>query len=216
VLREAQEASKQSSHLDRNGLSFKHNVFKHSQKLRDFVASEKVVHLLRDIIGPDFWIRWDQTVEKQPGGAPFPWHQDNGYNGLSEGHFQLWVAVSKMTKENGGLWVQRGSHVHGKLPHSKIGTHVFNPGNEADAVFIDAEPGDAVVFSSFLLHKTEANTTQAPRLAYVVEYMKLGDFDPSIDAPYFVVARHGEPAPRFEQFFPHRLKNQLKRFKLFG
>lgn len=195
VLREAQEVAQQQSQLDRHGLTFKHNLWRHSQPLRDFLSSPKVVELLRDIIGPDIWLRWDQTVEKTPGGALFPWHQDNGYNGLSAQHYQFWIALTPMNRHNGGLWIQPGSHRHGVLRHHFSGTHVVCPGNEDDALFIDAEPGDAIVFSSLMLHKTDPNTTDTSRLAYVAEYMKTGEVDPWIDPPFFVVARDGKPAP---------------------
>jgi ectoine hydroxylase-related dioxygenase (phytanoyl-CoA dioxygenase family) len=211
---QAAQAKAATSRLDKNGMTFRHNLWRQSQQLRDFIASEKVVHALRGIIGPDFWVRWDQAVEKQPGGAAFPWHQDNGYNGLQDGHYQFWVAVSRMTRSNGGLWLQRGSHARGRLPHHFIGTHLCSPGDEQTAVFIDAEPGDAVLFSSFLLHKTDANTTDEVRLAYVIEYMRLSHVDPFIEPPFFQVARGGEPAQAMLQRQPAWFspRNQLKYF----
>ena len=81
ALREAQQVAAESDVLDRKGMTFKHNLWKASPKLREFITSPKVVGFLCDIVGPDLWVRWDQTIEKQPGGAAFPWHQDNGYNG---------------------------------------------------------------------------------------------------------------------------------------
>jgi hypothetical protein len=211
AIQEAQ-ARTAASRLDKNGMTFRHNLWRQSQKLRDFIASPKVVHQLREIIGPDFWVRWDQAVEKKPGGAAFPWHQDNGYNGLHDGHYQFWVAVSRMTRENGGLWLQRGSHRHGRLPHSFIGTHLSSPGDENAAVFMEADAGDAVLFSSFLLHKTDANTTDEVRLAYVIEYMRCADVDPFIEPPFFQVARGGEPAQAMLRRQPawYSPRNQLK------
>jgi ectoine hydroxylase-related dioxygenase (phytanoyl-CoA dioxygenase family) len=212
AVREAQVDVAESSSLDRVGLVFKHNLFRRSKRLQDFVSSEKVVHLLREFAGPDFWVRWDQSIEKVPGGAPFPWHQDNGYSGLRDPHYQLWIALTSMTRENGGLWLQRGSHLRGIRGHGTQGPHVVTAADERDAVFIDAQPGDALVFSSFLLHKTDANSTDSKRLAYVIEYMSLDHFDPYIEGPYFVAARGGESAPEFVRYFRGRLSpaTQLK------
>ncbi len=210
-IREAQAQAK-LSRLDKGGLAFKHNLYKVSAELREFVSQKKVVHFLRDIIGPDFWVRWDQTVEKTPGGAEFPWHQDNGYNGLKDGHFQLWVALSDMTPENGGLWLQRGSHRNGVMKHHPVGNHLVCPGDESKAEFIPAKVGDCVLFSSLMLHRTSPNVTDTTRLAYVIEYMSLKHYDPYIPAPYFVVARNGEPHPEFVNFYGGRLNpvNQMK------
>ncbi|MBK8100698.1 MAG: phytanoyl-CoA dioxygenase family protein [Planctomycetes bacterium] len=214
ALREAQQAAA-DSHLDRHGMTFKHNLWRFSPKLRDFLASPKIVHFLRDVAGPDFWIRWDQTIEKKPGGAAFPWHQDNGYNGLLDMHYQFWIALTPMDVDNGGLWLQPGSHKLGKIPHSYDGSHAFNNGDETKAVLLPAQPGDALVFSSLMLHKTNANITKdRSRLAYVIEFMRLGEVDPFIEPPFFVVARGGEPAPAMVQRQPGSLspRNQLKYF----
>lgn len=190
ALREAQQVAAESDVLDRKGMTFKHNLWKASPKLREFITSPKVVGFLCDIVGPDLWVRWDQTIEKQPGGAAFPWHQDNGYNGLLDMHFQLWIALTPMTIDNGGLWLQPGSHKLGKVTHESIGSHVYNPGDESKEVLVPAEPGDALLFSSFMLHKTNQNVTEdQTRMAYVIEYMRLGDVDPFIEAPYLIAAR---------------------------
>jgi hypothetical protein len=212
AIKDAQAKVPEKSRLDKGGLLFKHNLFQRSEAVRQFISQRKIVNFLREIIGPDIWCRWDQTVDKQPGGDEFPWHQDNGYNGLVDGHFQFWIAMSEMTMENGGLWVQKGSHKHGNLPHALVGNHLVCPGNEADAEFVGAEAGDCALFSSFTLHRTAPNTTQKPRVAYVIEYMSMKHFDPYIDPPYFVVAQNGEPSPKFVRFYRGRLNpyNQLK------
>lgn len=213
ALREAQQVAAESDVLDRKGMTFKHNLWKASPKLREFITSPKVVGFLCDIVGPDLWVRWDQTIEKQPGGAAFPWHQDNGYNGLLDMHFQLWIALTPMTIDNGGLWLQPGSHKLGKVTHESIGSHVYNPGDESKEVLVPAEPGDALLFSSFMLHKTNENVTEdQTRMAYVIEYMRLGDVDPFIEAPYLIAARGGEPAAALVPRQPgsRSLRNQRK------
>ena len=213
LLHDAQARQQEQSHLDRGGMTFKHNVWRHSQPLRDFLASPKLVHALREVIGPDFWLRWDQTIEKRPGGAAFPWHQDNGYNGLLDQHYQFWIALTPMTRENGGLWLQPGSHKAGVVRHTFEDSHAFHAGDERAAVFMPAAPGDALIFSSLMLHKTDANVTKdQSRLAYVMEFMHSGDIDPFIEPPYLVIARGGEPAPALVDSQPGALsaRNQLR------
>jgi ectoine hydroxylase-related dioxygenase (phytanoyl-CoA dioxygenase family) len=211
-IRTAEERVESSSHLDSDGLAFKHNLFLRSEALRGFISQRKIVHFLRDIVGPDFWVRWDQAVVKSPGGAEFPWHQDNGYNGLLDGHFQFWVPLNPMTPENGGLWLQRGSHRSGRLPHRTVGNHLACEGWPETAEFVEAEVGDAVLFSSFMLHRTSPNLTDTPRGAYVVEYISLDHFDPYVRPPYFVAARDGEPCAEFVRYHRGRLnpRNQAK------
>jgi hypothetical protein len=93
-----------------------------------------------------------------------------------------------------------------------VDNHTVYDGTPEAPVFISANAGDVVVFSSFLLHSTQPNTTQQTRWAYVVEYMSLDHFDPSIDPPYFVVARDGQSNPEFVQTYRGKMNpiNQLK------
>jgi ectoine hydroxylase-related dioxygenase (phytanoyl-CoA dioxygenase family) len=211
-IRVAQRLVEPESGLDKDGLAFKHNLFLRSEALRAFISQPKVVELLRGIIGPDFWVRWDQAVIKEPGGAEFPWHQDNGYNGLLDGHFQFWVPLNPMTPENGGLWLQRGSHRAGRQRHRRVGNHLVSPGSPETGEFVEAEVGDAVLFSSFMLHRTSPNVTDTPRAAYVIEYISLDHFDPYVSPPYFVAARGGEPCAEFVRYYRGRLnpRNQVK------
>lgn len=202
------------SGLNVGQLTFYSNVFFYSQSLQGFVSQPRLVDLLKRLIGPDFWVRWDQAVAKGPGAGDFGWHQDNGYSRLHDAHYQLWIALSDMTTENGGLWIQPGSH-KGLLPHKSIDNHLVYDGIPNDPMFIEAEAGDIVVFSSFMLHNTRPNVTQRTRWAYVVEYMSLEHFDPGVAPPYFVVARDGNPQPEFVDSY-RGAGNRINRLKYVG
>ena len=111
------------SGLNKDNMIFHSNVFLRSQYLQEFVSREKIIRTIQDVMGTDFWVRWDQCVAKAPGGAAFPWHQDNAYNRLHDEHFQFWIGITEMTEENGGLWLQPGSHRLGLLPHEMRENH---------------------------------------------------------------------------------------------
>ena len=84
------------------------------------------------------------------------------------------------------------------MPHNSDGQFEHYIGDITNAIMIEAEPGDVLIFSSFTLHATLENTTKNDtRWAYVVEYMSLDDFDPTVNSPYFVVARDGKSSPEF-------------------
>jgi hypothetical protein len=199
------------SGLNRGALVFYSNIFFYSPKLQSFLAHPRVVDLLAKIIGPDFWVRWDQAVAKGNGAGTFAWHQDNGYSRLHDMHYQLWIALTDMTPENGGLWLQPGSHKK-RLSHRQEKNHVEVKEVPDSPVFIHAKAGDVVVFSSLTLHSTSPNTTPNTRWAYVAEYMSTDHFDPGIEPPYFVVARDGKPHPEFVPSYKgsESLVNRLK------
>ena len=211
-IKSAQPLDPRNTRLNKDGLVFYHNLFCRSPALQAFISRPKIVEWLCQIIGPDFWVRWDQAVLKRPGGAEFPWHQDNGYNRLKDGHFQLWIALTDSRVENGGLWLQPGSHRRGVLPHKRVANHLVCASDPATAISVEAEAGDAILFSSLMVHYTSPNTSDLDRWAYVVEYMSLAHWDPFIKPPYFVVARNGRPAPAFVQSYRGKvsLRNQMK------
>ena len=201
--------------LNLGNLTFNSNIMHKSQKLREFISQPKIVDLLSQFLGADFWVRWDQAVEKGPGAGTFPWHQDNSYSQLKDPHLQLWISLTKMTKENGGIWMLPGSHKK-LLPHDKEGCHTVYKGNTDNAEFISAEIGDIVLFSSFTLHSTTPNITDSSRWAYVIEYMKMDHIDPFVDNPRLIIAKNNQ---RHLEYVDHlesesHLINKIKYFDL--
>ncbi|MCP9820357.1 phytanoyl-CoA dioxygenase family protein [Synechococcus sp. Cruz-9H2] len=197
--------------LTKDKMVFRSNLFQRSTALQAFISQPRIVDLVSTLIGPDFWVRWDQMVNKLPGGGEFPWHQDNAYNNLLTAHCQLWVALTPINLDMGGFWVQPGSHRQGLLQHRFIDRYAVFAGEVMNPVLIEAEAGDVILFSSYLLHSTSVNISQHERCAYVVEFVPSRDIDPYIRSPYFRVALHGRPAPRFQSFLPSHfsLRNQL-------
>ena len=193
-----------TSGLNKDNLIFYSNCFLQSEWLRAFITQEKIIRVLNELIGPDYWIRWDQCVAKAAGGAAFPWHQDNAYNRLKAQHFQFWIGITEMTEENGGLWLQRGSHKNGLLPHSKVGNHLECDLKPQNVEFMQANKGDVVIFSSLMLHHTKKNNSDGDRWAYVVEYMSAENYDPLIKPPFFMAAENGQRAGRFVETYKGR------------
>jgi ectoine hydroxylase-related dioxygenase (phytanoyl-CoA dioxygenase family) len=204
-------AAGEKDFLSQGNMTFHSELYRRSEQLRAFLAQPKVVAFLKQFIGDNFWIRWDQAVAKEPGAGVFPWHQDNAYNNLKDIHYQMWIALTEMTANNGGLWIKPGSHTQ-TYPHKWIGNHLVSQVTPENPVFVEAEPGDIVLFSSFILHSTLPNVTQdSTRWAYVVEYMSTEHYDPGIPSPYFVVAKDGQPRPQMAATYAGRnLKNRLQ------
>ncbi|MDA0991555.1 MAG: phytanoyl-CoA dioxygenase family protein [Verrucomicrobia bacterium] len=186
-----------ASGLNKDNMIFYSNLFQKSEQLRALATQPKVLDVLRAVAGPDLWIRWDQCVAKAPGAPPFPWHQDNAYNGVKDEYYQFWIAVTDMTADNGGVWLQPGSHQHGTLPHKRVENHWVSEKSFNNEILIDAAQGDAMLFSSRMLHHTKTNHSEADRWAYVIEYMSLDHFDPTVPGPYFVACTRDRQEPGF-------------------
>ncbi len=213
------EPSEGQGGLSKGAMQFRSNLFYKSKNIQKFITQSKLVTLIQDIIGNDFWIRWDQAVGKGPNAPVFPWHQDNGYNELSCEHYQCWIAVTKSTIENGTIVISPESHRKGRLPHIHDGLHTCYKGEVDKSTMIEAEPGDVLLFSSLTLHKTLPNITQSDvRWAYVLEFISLRDYDPSVPSPYFVISKDGKPYGEFISNHPAKnifidLQFQLRKLK---
>ncbi len=213
-IKETSDTKTEADILDVGNLQFHALLMHKSEKLRDFISQPKIVEFLTKFMGPDIWVRWDQAVEKRPGAGTFPWHTDNSYSGLLDAHFQFWISLTKMTKENGGIWLMPGTHKK-KINHTVDGNHTVAQIDGVEDTFIDAEIGDIVLFSSKLLHATTPNATDHSRWAYVVEYMKADHIDPFIKPPYLMIAKDGKPALSYVDTLPSekKLMNKLKYLK---
>lgn len=200
--------------LDVGNLKFHALLMHRSEKLRQFIAQPKIIDFLTHFMGPDIWVRWDQAVEKRPGAGTFPWHQDNSYSGLVDPHFQFWISLTKMTKDNGGIWLVPGSH-RKHIKHAIDGRHTVADPNNQEEFFVSAEIGDIVLFNSKLLHSTTPNITEESRWAYVVEYMKGEHIDPFIEPPHLMIAKDGKQHLHYVDTLPasNLLKNKIKYLK---
>jgi ectoine hydroxylase-related dioxygenase (phytanoyl-CoA dioxygenase family) len=152
--------------------------------VREFVASELLAGIARDLVGPNVRLYWDQSVFKQPHGAePVLWHQDNGYTYVEpQAYLTCWIPLTDATPENGCVAVMPGVHRDGTLAHrtTSIGQECW--GDWSTAVEVPARAGSIVVFSSLTPHATKRNSTDAVRRAYIVQY-----------APDGAAAHYGDP-----------------------
>lgn len=208
-IKSSDKERRNSEALDAGTMRFYSNLFYTNPVIQAFITQPALIDFMVPVVGPDFWVRWDQAVAKGPNSGVFHWHQDNAYNGLRHQHYQLWIALSEMTAENGGLWLVPGSHKQ-RLRHRRDGRHMRAEGSErydapgAGKTFVEAAAGDVVLFSSLTLHKTYENRTDRTRWAYVAEYMRSEHYDPTVRRPYFNAARGGRPYPAFTTTLPGR------------
>ena len=148
-----------------------------SPVLRRYVIHPALMELVRQLVGPDVRLWWDQGINKAPGsGSAIRWHQDNGYQeGRVPEYVTSWLALDDSDLANGGLLAIPGSHRGGLLPHAMEGVHAVVEDaasiDEVAAVPLDAHAGDLLVFSSLLVHQTVGNRTRdRQRRSWVLQY----------------------------------------------
>ena len=112
----------------------------------------------------------DQMNYEGPAGGGFPCHLDAtayAMEDLAAHHISAMVAIDASTLQNGPLQVTAGHHNKGVLRNT---AGVTDPEVEETLEFtpILTNPGDVVLFDSYLLHRSDSNTSNAwRRLAYL-------------------------------------------------
>lgn len=172
-----------------------------------FAHDERLLDILRAIIGPDVDVFLSQFIFKAPEAYGQPWHQDSFYFPFGENHqVGVWLAVTRATLENGCLWVVPGSHeepIHAHVPddrphatqaYTKIVDHDMSA-----AVPMLMDPGDLLLFDSHVIHSSTDNESTELRAAFVCHFGKAGVADHSPDGitvfDWAPVVRDGELVP---------------------
>ncbi|MBC7887348.1 MAG: phytanoyl-CoA dioxygenase family protein [Ferruginibacter sp.] len=147
--------------------------------------SERMVHAVDQLLEGDAAICHfhSKLMQKEPrvGGA-WEWHQDYGYwyknEFLLPGQMiSVMIAITTANKENGCLQVIKGSHKMGRVEHGFSGEQVGASQHYVDLalktmelVFVEVNPGDALFFHSNLLHRSDANLSEASRWSMISCY----------------------------------------------
>lgn len=160
---------------------------------RDFAQSDLAAGIVSDLLGPDIDVFQTQFILKNPGAWGQPWHQDSYYFRFDQQpQVGLWLAISEATLENGCLSVLPGSHKFPIQPHdpddrpgANQGYTVVRTADDAGSMPVLMEPGDLLVFHSFLLHRSVDNLGNGRRTAMVYHYGRAGTKN---EAPPDVVA----------------------------
>lgn len=171
-------ASKSEDHMAKIfNLHLRNGVF------GDFASDVRITALVAGVLGGDIDCFQSQFIWKNAGAWGQPWHQDSHYFPFDQQpQVGIWLALTEATRENGCLSVLAGSHdgplrFHGpdKRPGSNYGYLEVDVGAEAvRAVPTLMQPGDVLVFHSYLLHKSEDNRAKGRRAALVYHYGRAG------------------------------------------
>ena len=156
---------------------FRSQLCNQSEVVREFCCRGAHLPFVKQLVGPNLVIWWNQMVTKLPdahtGKSEFPWHQDNGYVAIEPAtNVTVWVALDDVDEKNGCVWVAPGSHLKGLLPHkakNEDSWHLTVP-VEGDGIPAILPAGHAVAFTGLTLHRSKLNHTDRPRRAFFMEY----------------------------------------------
>jgi len=137
----------------------------------------KVLDAVSSLIGDDLMAFLLMFIYKPPGvpGSVHPFHQDAAYFtfGPQDQCLGVWFPLDEVSEANGSLTVVPGSHrMNVQKLEMREGINFDalasegvedDPGFHERAVTLDLPPGDCVLFSTHLLHRTGGNRTTGHR-----------------------------------------------------
>ncbi len=152
---------------------------------RDFAERADLLDGVAAILGPELDCFLSQFIFKHPGAMGQPWHQDSHYFPFDRApQLGAWLSVTQATLENGCLHVLPGSqrepihtHVPDRRPEANYGYVEIVDHDMSAAVPVLMEPGDLLLFHSFLMHRSTDNRSAGIRAAMVYHYAQAGTVD---------------------------------------
>ena len=163
----------------------------HQGIFNEFIKREDLLNMLEDILGENIDCFLSQFIFKNPGAWGQPWHQDSSYFPFDRApQVGVWLATSPATKKNGCLVVLPGSHrepIHEHLPDDRPGSN-YGYTEIKDHDFkkqmpLLLQPGDLLLFHSFLMHKSYDNKSNNRRTAMVYHFAETGTSFGELDSP---------------------------------
>ncbi|OJI85336.1 hypothetical protein ASPTUDRAFT_41549 [Aspergillus tubingensis CBS 134.48] len=143
-----------------------------------FLRGERILSVLRQLATEDMILFKEKINYKLAGSGGFSPHIDaNAYTHVKKiKHLTVLAAVDEMTSENGGLDVVDGSHLM-EVPLGE--DRCIEPGWVKSQTWTpcNLQPGDILVFGSYLAHKSGANTSSKDRRAIYATYNRLAEGD---------------------------------------
>ena len=155
----------------------------------------RIGELLEPLIGRDLKQIINQVHWKAPGSlGEFAWHQDSksrrparAFRNLATAYVQTGLAIDPHGPASGGLRFIPGSHLRGDL-HMDCERHSLGVSMSADAlrsvglsegnaIDLELEPGDLVLWSPYLVHGSGKNRSAHKRRFYINGYVRAPDCD---------------------------------------
>ena len=149
----------------------------------------RILAALVELLSPDVKCMQSMAFVKSEGKPGQAWHQDEQFIPTRDRSLTAaWIALDDATVHNGCLWALPGSHRPGVLyPLREQQDERFDCSQEAhrfpyrdeDAVPLEVQAGDVVLFNGYLLHRSLPNTGgHGLRRALVNHYMNAASLLP--------------------------------------
>ena len=146
------------------------------------VRHSNLIAAVSPLLGPDLMV-WSSGlfIKEANSSKVVTWHQDLNYWGLDEiNEVTAWVALSPSNVASGCMRFVPGSHQQSLVPHIDTfdennllsrGQEIAVDVDDADAVNVVLEPGQASLHHGHLFHASGPNTTDHRRVGAAIRFI---------------------------------------------
>jgi hypothetical protein len=155
------------------------NFVPYHPELGQLATGAATYRLMHALMGEAAYLFKEKVNLKLPGGAGYLAHQDApAFTTFGQRyHITMCVALDDQRPDNGGLEVSDPVAIYETLPQAPDGT--IDPALEARMPWrpLMLEPGDVVLFDSYLPHRSGPNTSERSRRAIYLTYNRRREGD---------------------------------------
>jgi ectoine hydroxylase-related dioxygenase (phytanoyl-CoA dioxygenase family) len=189
------------------------NFLPYHEGLAALLGREDLMAALGQLFGEPAVLFKEKVNYKLPGGQGFAAHQDApAFTSFGQTyHITVMLGVDATTSENGCLQIVDDHSAAETLAQAEDGT--VHPDIESELVWHDlpTEPGDVVLFDSYVPHRSEPNAASTPRRALYITYNPTSQGDRRAD--YYERKRRVFP-PECERIAGEPLSDESRVFNL--
>lgn len=155
------------------------NFIDYHEGIAETIRDPGLFELLAGLMGEAALLFKEKINYKLPGGSGFAPHQDApAFTAFDQRyHITMMLAIDPSTPENGCLEVVDELHTRGILPEAEDGTLDRAFGEALTWKPIPMQPGDVLLFDSYVPHRSGPNRTNEPRRAWYVTYNRASEGD---------------------------------------
>ncbi len=155
------------------------NFLQYHRDFTQLVCGPAMLELLSELLGERAILFKEKINFKLPGGAGFEAHQDApAFTSFAQTlHITAMLSVDATTPENGCLEIAPHPGTKQTLPLAADLTIEAQVANELDWMPVPTQPGDLLLFDSFLPHRSGANHSAEARRAVYLTYARAAEGD---------------------------------------
>ena len=179
----------------------------------EIAAHPRILDAVEAVIGPNILAWGTNWFSKMPGDKAYvSWHQDGTYWNLAPVKVvTAWLALTPSSEMNGGLRVVPGSHVQPMLPQRETyapdnalsrGQEIAVDVDESQAVCLALRPGEMSLHHIWIVHGSNANTSDIPRIGLAIRYVSPEVRQDSPGKPHALLVRGRDDYGNFELLKP--------------